>query len=301
MTTPPRLRLWPFLVAALVAGCEKAPPPAPAAPIVARVDHQPMMPGDSISATLQSSSVTARPPTKELKRLGVFRPVDVQRTVETTFGAKLVERSTERTRWRLDFQSFDSVLETSGSKKAATDHGLSGTSLIWEKDGETVTVRTDDGKPATKSQSEVASALIEDLENRDPWGKFFSSREFLQAKLVEAPKGLFLAGLAEASLGEIAESHTTVSLFRLGLENEEEVAHFNVNSNMKTELADERYNDVLASGKVVVRIGDGTLVRYDLDGKVTPRAPTGEMLPTGSGRWTVDFELAPPRAPADTR
>lgn len=279
-------------------GCDKEPSEAPPAaavedgPITAKAAATPIEPGTSLKVTIDAVSVIPTPPSSRMKKQGVFRPVDVETKVSTTFFVELVQREGGLARWRFDFESFEQVTKN-GSTEAKSTYDLAGESLMVELGEETQTVTNKAGDPATESQTRLARSLARSFEQRDEWRAFFGSRDFEQGKIVEAPSGLYLGDVLEFLLGDVRESHTTASLFRLGLVDESEVAHIDVNSNVQIDFEGADYGDISQSGRAVVRLGDGVLLDYDMEGKVVPRAATGEMMPSGSGTWKIEYRVDP--------
>lgn len=304
----PTLKSSALLVAVIaMAGCKNpnAPPPKKE-PITAKIAYRPVEPGTSFRASMEAATVVGKKAGRKLKKIGVFRAQDVSTELTTSFYAELVSRG-PATKWQLDFDTFSSRTEGTGSKTAESTYDLPKASLTvtFPPEGEPAegeapvetTVVNKEGEPATESQAEIAIAIAEGLQDWEPWGKFLSSRAFEQGKITEAPKNLYIGSLAEAFYGPVSKAHTTVSLFRLGLEDGNEVAHFDVHSEFRSGPAGKAYDDFRAKGRMVVRVVDGTLLSYEIESKVTPRSATGEMLPGGSGKFTMSYLVDPASVP----
>lgn len=221
-----------------------------------------------------------------------MRAIEEVTTIESTFYVELLEDRGQREKWRLDFESFEKTITRSGSSTATTTHDLPDRALVVEASPETIEVTGKDGGSVTGSQRDIATSVVNGLRNRDRWGEFFSKREFPRGKFVEAPADQVLDGFAEAFFGEVLESNTTVSLFRLGIEAGSEVAHFDVHSRTSRAGEDGRtYLDFEQESRVMLRIVDGLFVSYDTAAKVTPRDAEGKMLRQGSGRWEMRFAI----------
>lgn len=276
-----------------VVSCDKKPPPKPKE-VMVTLKARPIGVGTSFRAKLSASSVIGRFPSKELaKRIGQYRAIDTYTTVETNFYAELVALEPEK--WRIDFETFERSTKREGGEEAVSTYDLPDKAFFVEFGPEQTTVKDEDGADATESQTEISTSVANVLRERHTWAKFGSSRDFGQGKIVEAPDDLVLGRFVESVFGPVSDPHSTVSFFRFGEDAAKtEVAYFEVNSRFKAtepEMKDGSYLDFEARGKAILRVVDAMLVGYEVDAKVTPRAKTGAMLPEGSGKWHVSFEI----------
>ncbi len=256
-----------------------------------RAEAKPLKPGDQMTGTLKITNVVPTKPPAALRQAGVRRPIDVETIIDVTYTAHYVAQEGDSSTWRFDFEQYSSKVQKDEAAAEST-YGLPGESVtasIGGADGPSVTTKS--GEPATESQSKVGIALARAHRARVKWREFFSSRDFVQGEIVKAPVGLFLGDLIESEYGLVTKGATTMSLFRLGMEDEEEVAYMDVSSNARVDVDNSKYSEFEMQGKAVVRLSDGALLSYDVEAKVTPRASTGEMLPTGSGSWRAEYQL----------
>lgn len=323
MTTATRC-LIAGLVFGAFAGCDDKPEPAAqtATQTVAKGAPQPgddkisaepayrgLPDGTTFRAELTSRSVIPTPPTKEMRRrTGQLRAVDIETTLKARFDATKVERepaedaadgATRPESWNLSFEVFEKVTERADLPTATTSHDFPDQTFqvdLVDDEADVRLAKDDTVGEATGFQTKFATAIANDLATRDDWGKFLASREFPQGKIVEVPEGLVLGRFATAFFGPITEAHTTVALFRLGMEDESEVAIFEVNNRMKSaseQEGEEIVIDFETKGKLVVRIIDGLILRYNLDSRIVPRNKAGAMLSSGSGAWDMTFSIDP--------
>ena len=302
----------PMCVALFFAACDDDKPaptatatqtaaqqPVPAPPqdqeIVAAPAYRDIAVGTTFYAKLTSQAVVPTEPSKKVRRkTGQLRAVDVTTNVATQFRVTRAPNDGSAEVWKLQFETFSKQTERPDAPTAKTDHDLPDRTLLVALTEEGPVVTDEEGNPTTESQSEFGVAIARDLATRQAWGKFLSSREFPQGKIVEASENMVLGKFAEVFFGEVLESHTTVSLFRLALEEGSEAAIFEVHSRTKTKAPDGRkdvFMDIESRGKIVVRIVDGVMLRYTVDSKVVPRNEAGAMLPVGSGSWTMTFDV----------
>lgn len=291
------MRIGHLLLVALAAtGCDPSGKPPPKREIVANLAFRPFQESTSFQARLESSSVLPTMPGKRVqRRTGLYRPIDVINTVGTTYFAELdTSRGKNRT-WRFDFESFENQTTTSAlNETGTTDYNLPGVSVFVELGDDEPSVELKGDQPPTRSQIDFTVAMAHDLQNLEEWSRFLASQEFPRGRVFEVPDGLYPARLGETFFGPIESSNATVSLFRLGLKGGSEVAFFDVHARMNARAKRGRktvYMDIESRGRIVARIVDGFIVSYDLNAKVTPRTPQGQMLPEGSGQWEVRFDV----------
>jgi hypothetical protein len=283
-------------------GCDPSGKPPPKKEIVAKLAYRPLEEATSFRATLESTSELPTMPSKKVqRRTGLYRPIDVARTIRATYFAELDSSRRKDRTWRLDFKSFENKTTTSALKEtASSDHELTNATLFVQIGKGEPSVRLESKeheelKP-TQSQIEYGLAIARDLEHLEQWGRFLSRQEFPQGKFVELPDGLRPGTLAETMFGPIESSNGTVSLFRLGLQDGNEVAHFDVHARLNARSERDGkpvFMDIESNGRIVARVVDGLVTSYDLKSKVTPRTPEGQMLPEGSGTWEVHFAIDP--------
>ena len=274
--------------------CDQTPPPATAV-VSATVTDKPLEVGASFRATLRAESVVPRFLSKErAKSLGQIRAIETTTAVETAFFAELVELSPAE-KWRIDFETYTRTTQTQGGEQATSSHELPDNAFFVEFQADSVVVTDEHGAAATDSQVRVCAAIGEVLRERHAWAKFVSSRQFGQGKVIAAPDGFVLGRFIESMFGSVSHGNTTVSFFRFGEDAaKRELAYFDVHSRFRAtdeQVTDGSYFDLEATGRAVLRVADGLLSGYDVSAKVTPRAATGAMLPEGSGKWSMAFEI----------
>lgn len=284
------LVLWvlPFCMA-LKCDNQQAPPPVQQVELRA----SPLAVGAVVRATLTEEAVTPRfLAQQKARRIGQVRAVETTSKTRAEFEAELLAEQPER--WRVTVKSFERTSQTAGGHAATASHGLDGGSFEVEHT-EPPTVLLADGTAVTEPQARALLAITKTLAERHAWEKFVASRPFTQGQIIAAPK-VVAGNFVGQSFGALSDANMTVSFQRFDAVGEDEVVVFDVHQSFRAtqpNVEDGSYMEFETNGQLRTRQADGRLLGYELSGKATPRAATGEMLPEGSGSWSVRFAVDP--------